>query len=115
MAGGRRKPRPRARRAPTPAPLALEPVDLLAGLAPGVELHADDLPPGIDEESAARTPLPASLTVAEAGRLIRSGEGTIRRLIRTTVLTPEKRPAARERADTDRAGVLPRTPGKPGE
>jgi len=109
MAGGRRKPRPRARRAPTPAPLALEPVDLLAGLAPGVELHADDLPPGIDEESAARTPLPASLTVAEAG------EGTIRRLIRTTVLTPEKRPAARERADTDRAGVLPRTPGKPGE
>ena len=115
MAGGRRKPRPRARRAPTPAPLALEPVDLLAGLAPGVELHADDLPPGIDEESAARTPLPASLTVAEAGRLIRSGDGTIRRLIRTTLLGPEKRSAAREDADTDRAGVLPRTPGKPGE
>ncbi len=115
MAGGRRKLRPRARRAPKPVPLALAPVDLLAGLAPGVELHADDLPPGIDAESSARTPLPASLTVAEAGRLIRSGEGTIRRLIRTTVLTPEKRPAARERADADRAGVLPRTPGKPGE
>src|SRR5204863_307368 len=78
MAGGRRKLRPRARRAPKPVPLALAPVDLLAGLAPGVELHADDLPPGIDEESAARTPLPATLTVAEAGRLIRSGEGTIR-------------------------------------
>ena len=105
MAGGRRKPRPRARRAPKPVPLALAPVDLLAGLAPGVELHADDLPPGIDEESAARTPLPATLTVAEAGRLIRSGEGTIRRLIRTTVLTPEPRPAARKSADTDRAGV----------
>ena len=115
MAGGRRKARPRARRAPKPAPIALEPVDLLAGLAPGVELHADDLPPGIDEESSATAPLPATLTVAEAGRLIRSGEGTIRRLIRTTVLGPEKRPGAREDADTDRAGVLPRTPGKPGE
>ena len=115
MAGGRRKLRPRARRAPKPVPLALAPVDLLAGLAPGVELRADDLPPGIDEESTARTPLPASLTVAEAGRLIRSGDGTIRRLIRTTLLGPEKRSAAREDADTDRAGVLPRTPGKPGE
>ncbi len=115
MAGGRRKARPRARRAPKPVPIALEPVDLLAGLAPGVELHADDLPPGIDEESSATVPLPATLTVAEAGRLIRSGEGTIRRLIRTTVLGPEKRPGAREDADTDRAGVLPRTPGKPGE
>ena len=115
MAGGRRKARPRARRAPKPVPIALEPVDLLAGLAPGVELHADHLPPGIDEESAATAPLPATLTVAEAGRLIRSGDGTIRRLIRTTVLGPEKRPAAREDADTDRAGVLPRTPGKPGE
>src|SRR5439155_270315 len=68
MAGGRRKARPRARRAPKPAPIALEPVDLLAGLAPGVELHADHLPPGIDEESSATTPLPATLTVAEAGR-----------------------------------------------
>src|SRR5882724_10709793 len=105
MAGGRRKARPRARRAPKPAPIALEPVELLA----------DDLPPGIDEESSATTPLPATLTVAEAGRLIRSGDGTIRRLIRTTVLAPEKHPAAREDADTDRAGVLPRTPGKPGE
>src|SRR5207247_457756 len=45
--GGRRKARPRAPRAPKPAPIALEPVDLLAGLAPGVELHADHLPPGI--------------------------------------------------------------------
>ena len=115
MGEGRRKPRPRRRRAPRPAPIALEPVDLLAGLAPGVELRADDLPPGIDEQSAARAPLPATLTVAEAGRLIRSGDGTIRRLIRTTLLGPEKRSAAREDADTDRAGVLPRTPGKPGE
>ena len=95
--------------------MGLQPVDLLAGLAPGVELHADDLPPGIDEESPAGAPLPATVTVAEAGRLIRSGDGTIRRLIRTTVLGPEKRPAAGEGADIDRAGVPPRTPGKPGE
>jgi hypothetical protein len=115
MAGGRRKPRARTRRAPKPAPIALEPVDLLAGLAPGVELHADDLPPGIDEESPAGAPLPATVSVAEVGRLIRSGDGTIRRLIRTTVLGPEKRPATREAVDTDRAGVPPRTPGKPGE
>jgi len=114
MGEGPRKPRPRRRRAPRPAPIALEPVDLLAGLAPGVVLRADDLPPGIDAESSARTPQSATLTVAEAGRLIRSGDGTIRRLIRTTVLGPEKRPA-REGADTDRAGVPPRTARKPGE
>jgi len=115
MGGGRHKPRARGRRAAQPAPIALEPVDLLAGLAPGVELRADDLPPGIDEETPSTVPLPATMSVAEAGRLIRSGEGTVRRLIRTTVLGPEKRPAPREGADTDRAGVLPRTPGKPGE
>jgi len=115
MGGGRRKPRPGRRRASQPAPIALEPIDLLAGLAPGVELRADDLPPGIDEESPARAPLPASLTVAEAGRLIRSGDGTIRRLIRTPGLAPEQRPAARDGADIDRAGVPPRTARKPGE
>src|SRR5205823_8049482 len=77
-------------------------------------LRADDLPPGIDEESSARTPQSATLTVAEAGRLIPSGDGTIRRPIRATVRGPEKRPA-REGADTDRAGVPPRTARKPGE
>jgi hypothetical protein len=115
MGRGRRKPEPRARRSEPPTPLPLEPVDLLAGLAPGVELHADDLPPGIDEETPSDTPLPATMTVAEAGKLIRAGEGTVRRLIRTTVLGAERRPATRENAETDRAGVLPRTPGKPGE
>jgi hypothetical protein len=99
-AGGRRK----------PGPIALEPVDLLAGLAPGLELHADDVPPTLDPDA----PLPASTTVAEAGRLIRAGDGTIRRLIRTQVLRPADRPA-RTGADPDRAGVLPRTPDKPGE
>jgi hypothetical protein len=87
---------------PEPGPIALEPVDLLAGLAPGLELQADE-------------PLPASTTVAETGRLIRSGDGTIRRLIRTRVLRPAERSSTRPSADTDRAGVLPRTREKPGE
>src|SRR5439155_4770119 len=39
MAGGRRKARPRARRAPKPAPIALEPVDLRAALARRVPLR----------------------------------------------------------------------------
>ena len=54
------------RRSPTPIPL--EPVDLLAGLAPGVELHADGLLE--DDDEAER----ATATVAEAGRMIRAGE-----------------------------------------
>ena len=94
-----------------PGPIPLEPIDLLAGLAPGLELQADDVPAGIDPDA----PLPASTTVAEAGRLIRSGDGTIRRLIRTPVLRPAERPSTRAGAETDRAGVLRRTPEKPGE
>jgi len=47
------------------------------------------------------------------GRQIRAGDGTVRRLIRTTVLRPA--PGARRGQDTDRAGVPPRTPAKPGE
>ena len=91
--------------------MALDPVDLLAGIAPGVELTADDLPPGIDPD-APDAPTPASLTVAEAGRMIRAGEGTVRRLIRTRVLVPT---AGDGETDVDRAGVPPRTPEKPGE
>ncbi len=105
-----RKPRVRAEQ---PGPIPLEPIDLLAGLAPGVELYADDLPPGIDEETPATTPLPAAASVAQVGRQIRAGDGTVRRLIRTTVLRPA--PGARRGQDTDRAGVPPRTPAKPGE
>ncbi len=109
MGRGRRKP---GRRSAAPPPLPIEPVDLLAGLAPGVELHADDLPPGIDPQAPSDGPLPATMTVAEAGRLIRRGEGTVRRLIRTTVVGAERRP---DDVEADRAGVLPRTPDKPGE
>jgi len=105
----------RTRRRATEPPIPLGSVDLLAGLAPGVELAADDLPPGIDAEAESTMAEPASLTVSEAGRLIRSGDGTVRRLIRTAVLTPTEASTPRVEADVDRAGVPPRTPDKPGE
>jgi len=107
MGRGRRK--RTAGEARDPRPLPLDPIDLLAGLAPGLELQADDVPAAVDPDA----PLPATTTVAEAGRMIRAGDGTIRRLIRTRVLRPAERPAGQ--TDTDRAGVLPRTPDKPGE
>jgi hypothetical protein len=105
------------RRAPAAPPVPLAPVDLLAGLAPDVELHADDLPPGLESGSVANGPIPATMTVAEAGRLVRSGDGTIRRLIRSAAIRPASPAADGEppALEPDRAGVLPRTPDKPGE
>ncbi len=97
---------------PIPPPIPLDPVDLLAGLAPGVELHADDAPAGVDAEVP--DPVPARLTVADAGKLVRAGESTIRRLIRSPALRPIQ-PGERRDGQPDRAGVLPRTRGKPGE
>ncbi len=112
MGGGGEKPRRRIRSTAKAAPpIPLEPVDLLAGLAPDVALHADELPPGIETDA----PQAASMTAADAGKLVRAGEGTIRRLIRTRVLEPKPRPAAPDEAEVERAGVLPRTPEKPGE
>jgi len=93
-------------------PIPLDAVDLLAGLAPGVELQVDDLPPSIDPDGS-DVPAEATVTVAEAGRLIRAGEGVVRRLIRTPMLTPDESRADAD--DVERAGVLPRTPDKPGE
>jgi hypothetical protein len=88
------------------------PVDLLAGLAPGVELEADDLPPGIgDDESTGSSR--AVITVGEAGRQVRAGDGTIRRMIRGRDIVP--RDGEPRAGDVARAGVLPRTPDKPGE
>jgi hypothetical protein len=94
-------------------PIPLEAVDLLAGLAPGVELCADDLPPGIDPELS-ETATPATVTVTETGRLLRAGDETVRRLIRTPLLAPDEPPRPRS-GEVDRAGVPPRTPDKPGE
>jgi hypothetical protein len=93
-------------------PIPLAPVDLLAGLAPGVELQADDLPPGIVDDPPAAAPMAASTSVPEAGKLVRAGDGTVRRLVRGRVIAPGSRELS---AANDRAGVLPRTPDKPGE
>jgi hypothetical protein len=104
-AGGEAK-----RRSQTPIPL--DPVDLLAGLAPGVELHADGFPEADDGD-----PECATTTVTEAGRMIRSGEGTVRRLIRTTVLKPANEAGSDQSPveDDDRAGLVARTRDRPGE
>jgi hypothetical protein len=98
-------------------PIPAAPVDLLAGLAPDVELTAHDLPPGIASDPELPSPgsTPASACVAEGGKLIRAGDRTVRRLIRTRVLHPAGAAAPDADADTDRAGVVPRTPDKPGE
>jgi len=95
-------------------------VDLLAGLAPGVELHADDLPPGIDPDGELDAAQAATMTVADAGKLLRCGEATIRRLIREAVLRPVPGVDGPRVGRTDvealqRAGVLPRSAKRPGE
>src|SRR5438552_2045984 len=66
-------------------PIPLDPVNLLAGLAPGVELVVDALPPGV---AGAEQTEPVTVTVDEIGRILRCGEPTVRRLIRTAVLRP---------------------------
>jgi len=75
---------PQARK-PAPPPIPLDPVNLLAGLAPGLELVVDDLPAGV---AGADETQPMTVTVDEIGRLLRCSEATVRRLIRTAVLRP---------------------------
>ena len=91
-------------------------MSLLAGLAPGVELAADDLPVGI---ASADETQPATVTVEEVGRLLRCGEATVRRLIRTAVLRPlqvgDQLHVRRADLEAYRSGVVPRLRGKPGE
>ena len=98
------------------APIPLDPVDLLAGLAPGVELTADDLPPGIAGNEHA---VEAMVTVEELGRMLRVNETTIRRLIRTAVIRPvlvDGQPRIpQSQVDACRAGLHRSSPDKPGE
>jgi hypothetical protein len=109
------KARSRKRKMPAGPPIPLTPIDLLAGLGPDVNLLADDLPPGIASESPSDGATPAVTTVAEAGKMLRAGDATIRRLVRTRgVLAGSADPIPRA-SEPDRAGVLPRTPDKPGE
>jgi hypothetical protein len=110
------KARARKRKTPMSPPRPLSPIELLAGLGPDVELLADDLPPGIAGASPEGGPTPAMTTVAEAGKLLRAGDATIRRLVRTRGVLAGSRDPIPRAAERDRAGVLPRsTPDKPGE
>ena len=109
----------RKRRSPSSeprTPLPVRPVNLLAGIAPGVDLGADDLPAGV---AGAEATMPATVSVEEVGKMLRCGDTTVRRLIQSGALRPiEQRGEVRlRRRDVLalRAGVLPPTPDKPGE
>ena len=125
MGGGRRKrtsapAKPRRTPRPPEPPIPLAAVDLLAGLAPGVELHTDDLPAGVDPEGELDAAQDATMTVADAGKMLRCGETAIRRLIRGAVLRPVPTVDGTRvrRSDVEavhRAGVLPRSARRPGE
>jgi hypothetical protein len=100
---------------PAGPPIPLSPIELLAGLGPDIELLADDLPPGIAGAATDGGATPAVTTVADAGKLLRAGDATVRRLVRTRgVLAGSADPIPRA-VERDRAGVPPRTPDKPGE
>lgn len=98
------------------APIPLDPVHLLAGLAPGLELTADDLPPGIAGNPRAEE---AMVTVEELGRMLRVNESTVRRLIRTAVIRPvlvDGQPRVpQSQIDACRASLHRSSPEKPGE
>jgi excisionase family DNA binding protein len=102
-------------RKPAP-PIPLDPVNLLAGLAPGVELVVDDLPAGV---AGAEETGPMTVTVDEIGRLLRCSEATVRRLIRTAVLRPivvdGKIRIRRSELDAYRTTLGIGTPDKPSE
>jgi len=106
--------RSKARKSAPPIPL--EPVNLLAGLAPGLELTVDDLPAGV---AGADESQPMTVTVDEIGRLLRCSEATVRRLIRTAVLRPivvdGKIRIRRSELDAYRTTLGIGTPDKPSE
>ena len=105
--------RPDVRKTP---PIPLEPLNLLAGLAPGVALLVDDLPRGV---AGAEEAQPMTVTVDEIGRLLRCSEATVRRLIRTAVLRPivvdGKIRVRRSELDAYRTTLGIGTPDKPSE
>ena len=107
MAGRKRTRHTRAAEDGEPLPVA--PVDLLAGLAPGVVLETDPLPAGV---AGAEDDGTAAATVDEIGRMLRSGDSTVRRLVRGKVI---RQVGAAKDGSPVRAGVPPRTPERPGE
>lgn len=91
-------------------PIPLDPIGLVAGIAPGVELEATLSPD--------RSAPPAPVSVEEVGRLLRCSEATVRRLIRTAVLRPVgvgERYVRRSDLEDYRSSLHRRAPGKPGE
>jgi len=114
--GGLEEEKAATRRTEPSPPIPLEPVNLLAGLAPGVELVVDDLPAGVAGNTTDES---VTVTVEEVGKLLRCGESTIRRLIRTAVLRPVvvdgKIRVRRAEIDAYRASLGIGTPEKPSE
>lgn len=92
-------------------PMALDAVDLLAGLAPGLELETDAVPAGVADVEQSE---PSVASVNDIGRLLRQLEPTVRRLIRTPGIEPAE--AAAPSDDGPMPGPFaPGTPDKPGE
>jgi hypothetical protein len=92
-------------------PIPLDPVSLLAGIAPGLELESTIVTGG---RVASSTPV----SVDEVGRLLRCSEATVRRLIRTAVLRPVgvgEHHVRRSDVESYRQSLIRRVPGKPGD
>lgn len=97
-------------------PIPLDPVNVLAGIGSGLELGTDPIPAGI---AGAATEQEAYVSVEELGRMLRLGEASIRKLIRTAVIRPViddgKIRIPLKDIQAYRASVSRGAPGKPGE
>jgi hypothetical protein len=97
-------------------PIPLDPVNVLAGIGSSLDLTTDPVPAGIAGATAEEE---AYVSVAELGRMLRLGEASIRKLIRTAVIRPViadgkiRIPLKDIRAY--RASASRGAPGKPGE
>ena len=103
-------------RLPRSEPIPLDALSVLAGLAPGLVLETDDVPAGI---AGATQDQPSTVTVEEVGKMLRCGEATVRRLIRTAVLKPVEVDGRihvhRSDIERYRQSLGVGSPGKPGE
>jgi len=97
-------------------PIPLDATSLLAGIGPGVTLEADPLPAGV---SGSTTDEEAVVGIEDLGRMLRGGEATVRRLIRTAVLRPVEVDGRigvrRSDVETYLSGIALRSARKPGE
>ena len=97
-------------------PIPLDPVNVLAGIGSGLELTTDPTPAGIAGATAEQE---GYVSVEELGRMLRLGEASIRKLIRTAVIRPViddgKIRIPLKDIQAYRASVSRGAPGKPGE